>query len=372
MVAFADVIGIPSKTADSFVFESKRRIHVMMSGLDTDLFVPYNEEEALEKDDNISKDEGCETGGEVDHNTTSIEAAATTSAKTSNIIKNPPPSSSSTTTTPPPPPRPVMCYIGRLATEKMIHFLVSTLAHPDLANACLIIVGDGPELQPLYNQAVEIVGADNIYRHSFVDKAHEDPSISQSGSHLHGEVDPDYIFQLARGGGENNSNKLYRVIFTGMVHSETKIAQLYARSNIFVTASPSETFGFTVAESLSCGTPAVAVKEGAFKTVYSMIDDWLFKEGDVQDFVDKINLVMKLYKDPEVTRLCRERCRKIAVDGFSVKAAVKDLLGVYEEIVFGEQSKHIRECSQLVRERQATDGAHEIVDNGRDSEKKNE
>lgn len=63
-----------------------------------------------------------------------------------------------------------------------------------------------------------------------------------------------------------------------MVYNEHHIVQYYASSDVFVSASASETFGFTVAEAMACGTPCVVVNSGAFKNVYTMINEWMFEE----------------------------------------------------------------------------------------------
>ena len=69
-----------------------------------------------------------------------------------------------------------------------------------------------------------------------------------------------------------------------MILNEKKVASFYAQADIFVSASGSETFGFTVAEAMACGTPAVVVKSGAFPTVYKMILENMFETDDIAGY----------------------------------------------------------------------------------------
>ncbi len=114
-----------------------------------------------------------------------------------------------------------------------------------------------------------------------------------------------------------------------MIFDETKVAAFYAQADIFVSASGSETFGFTVAEAMACGTAAVVVKSGAFPSVYKMIMENMFETDDSEGYC---KCVAKVFKD--IDRL-GESARKISCDGFSVESSVLDLLKVYYYILDG-------------------------------------
>ncbi|KAI9209337.1 uncharacterized protein BJ171DRAFT_454315 [Polychytrium aggregatum] len=283
LVCFADVVGIPSRTADWCVFAYSKRIHVMKSGLDTTLFAPREDE--------------------------AVSVAETLATPTSQLTQRVVPDQSSRA-------GPILVYVGRLAAEKNVDFLIASMKHPKLAKTTLVIVGDGPERQRLEGLAEEIVGADRVY--------------SYSGSQ------PGDIGLL-----KQSSSK--RVIFAGMITDERETARFYAHADLFVSASASETFGFTVAESLSCATPAVVVRSGAFATIYRMIDEWMFEEGNVEDYADKIT---RTFKDRVVAR---KVSRRIAVNQFSVEAAIRNLLKTYECIV--DEREHELESLDAVKEK---------------------
>jgi glycosyltransferase involved in cell wall biosynthesis len=108
-----------------------------------------------------------------------------------------------------------------------------------------------------------------------------------------------------------------------MILDERKVASFYAQSDIFISASGSETFGFTVAEAMACGTPAVVVKSGAFPSVYKMILHNMFEIDDVDGFC---NSCIKVFNDKVAAS---ESARRISCAGFSIDSSVRDLIRCY-------------------------------------------
>ncbi|KAJ3062528.1 Sulfoquinovosyl transferase sqd2 [Podochytrium sp. JEL0797] len=200
---------------------------------------------------------------------------------------------------------PVLVYVGRLAVEKNIEFLIRALDHPCLATAKLVIVGDGPARGMLEQTAFDTVGRDKVYMQD-ADAPHVDVST-----------------------GKVASVPSARVLFAGMMHNEEVVSRYYANADVFVSASASETFGFTVAEAMACGTPSVMVRSGAFRSVYMVIDGWMFEEMDVDDYAGRVGRVLA------DGMLARRVARRVAVSRFGVMGAVKDLLKTYEMCVNG-------------------------------------
>ncbi|KAJ3383506.1 Sulfoquinovosyl transferase sqd2 [Lobulomyces angularis] len=272
-VFWADIVGVPSKTADWCV---AKNIHYMKSGLDSEIFKPIvvSDEMSYSQDDKkvlAKKSETkCDLFNEV-----------VTKAKYSG---------------------PLLCYVGRLALEKNIIFLLRALLNPALSNASIILIGDGPERSILEKASMELVGSENVFCNS------EKLNLS-----------PKEILRISR-------NK--RIVFVGMVYNENDVATYYSSCDVFVSASASETFGFTVAEALACGAPSVVVRSGAFASVYSMIDDWMYVENDTQDYVNKIVKCLNLGV------AARKKSRNFAVEYFSIDAAIFEQLRAYKEVVF--------------------------------------
>ncbi|KAJ1546804.1 phosphatidylinositol kinase- protein kinase tor1, partial [Cladochytrium tenue] len=257
LVWFADMVGIPSKTADWVVFKYSKQIHYMKSGLNTEVFVPLPENYHAEDDTKdarplpplpslMVKDEA--------------EMEALVSEASCADVKS----------------DPVLVYVGRLAVEKNIEFLIAAMSHPTLTNASLVIVGDGPSRSALEAMAVDTVGRADVYSYAAV------------------EGDEETVRPFGLGGDGTVDGRRYRILFVGMVRDEREVARgYYARADAFVSASGSETFGFTVAEAMACGTPAVVVRSGAFATVYATVDGWMFAPGAAADYVATLRRVLR-------------------------------------------------------------------------------
>ncbi|ORY41200.1 UDP-Glycosyltransferase/glycogen phosphorylase [Rhizoclosmatium globosum] len=280
LVYFADVVGIPSKTADYCVFKYSKRIHHMRSGLDTTVFKPKPEHHFPDEDDFLNPTvtpPPLPALASLNPYDTHLHPHTPMTERQTKLVHNLHTQNKTKTYAP------VLVYVGRLAVEKNIEFLIRALEHPSLSTAKLVIVGDGPSRSALEAIAVRL---------ALPSETHVDVS--------HGRV---------------ASHPRARVLFAGMVHNENVTSTYYANADVFVSASSSETFGFTVAEAMACGTPSVMVRGGAFRSVYRMIDGWMFEEMDVDDYAGRIGRVVA---DGLVAR---RHARRVAVSHFGVMGA---------------------------------------------------
>ena len=174
----------------------------------------------------------------------------------------------------------VILYVGRIAKEKNIEFLIK--AHKKLVkkvkNAKLVIVGDGPDIGDLYKLVTR-----------------------------------------------NKLNK--NVIFTGKVPWDD-ISKYYMLANVFTTASKTETQGLTVIEAMAASKSVVAIKDESFELVITDKKDGFFFETDD----DYINIVYNLYKKKDLSEKIGKEARKTA-NKYSAKAYAKNVLDVYELVV---------------------------------------
>jgi glycosyltransferase involved in cell wall biosynthesis len=137
LTIFADCVGIPSQTADFYVFDYSRRVHVLKSGLDTNVFHPSAK---------------CEVETRQEEKSTNL--IHTVVGSQDNVIEN---------------IRlmcdggPILLSCGRLAVEKHTCFLIEALANPLLKDATLVIVGDGPCRAELEQLAIDVVGRESVY-----------------------------------------------------------------------------------------------------------------------------------------------------------------------------------------------------------------
>lgn len=174
----------------------------------------------------------------------------------------------------------VVMTVSRLAKEKSVDRIINN--HKELvkkySNMKLLIVGDGPDIDKLKDEAKSLGVSDSV-------------------------------------------------IFTGKVPLND-ISIYYQLGNVFVTASKSETQGLTVVEAISSSLPVVAVKDDSF--VNSVIED--FNGFVFTDDEKYINSISKLYEDKELYNRLSNQSRLLSEDFSSEYFALK-VLKVYETAI---------------------------------------
>lgn len=174
----------------------------------------------------------------------------------------------------------VVMTVSRLAKEKSVDRIINN--HKELvkkySNMKLLIVGDGPDIDKLKDEAKSLGVSDSV-------------------------------------------------IFTGKVPLND-IPIYYQLGNVFVTASKSETQGLTVVEAISSSLPVVAVKDDSF--VNSVIED--FNGFVFTDDEKYINSIFKLYEDKELYNRLSNQSRLLSEDFSSEYFALK-VLKVYETAI---------------------------------------
>lgn len=174
----------------------------------------------------------------------------------------------------------VVMTVSRLSKEKSVDRIINN--HKELvkkySNMKLLIVGDGPDIDKLKEEAKSLGVSDSV-------------------------------------------------IFTGKVPLND-IPIYYQLGNVFVTASKSETQGLTVVEAISSSLPVVAVKDDSF--VNSVIED--FNGFVFTDDEKYINSISKLYEDKELYNRLSNQSRLLSEDFSSEYFALK-VLKVYETAI---------------------------------------
>ena len=174
----------------------------------------------------------------------------------------------------------VVMTVSRLAKEKSVDRIINN--HKELvkkySNMKLLIVGDGPDIDKLKDEAKSLGVSDSV-------------------------------------------------IFTGKVPL-SDIPIYYQLGNVFVTASKSETQGLTVVEAISSSLPVVAVKDDSF--VNSVIED--FNGFVFTDDEKYINSISKLYEDKDLYNRLSNQSRLLSADFSSEYFALK-VLKVYETAI---------------------------------------
>ena len=171
----------------------------------------------------------------------------------------------------------VVLFVGRVASEKSIDFLINN--HISLLknnkNAKLLIVGDGPDLEE-YKKLTKKLKIEN------------------------------------------------NVIFTGKV-PWVDIPLYYNIADIFVTASHTETQGLTVIEAMAASVPVVALDDESFRnTVIDGLTGYLFKNKK-----EYVNKMIELINDKE-NRINMGNQGRINSESYSSKYFAERVLHVYK------------------------------------------
>lgn len=171
----------------------------------------------------------------------------------------------------------IAIFIGRLAQEKNIVYLLDVIR--DLLPKCpklkLLMVGDGPD----YEKYQELIKEYGIEDH---------------------------------------------VVMTGKVAWED-VPYYYHLSNIFLTASTTETQGLTVIEAMASSVPPICIDDESFRNV--VVDDLSGRIFKTKRECKRI--ILKLYNNPEEVQRLSNQAR-INVERFSSRFFAESVLKVYE------------------------------------------
>ena len=196
----------------------------------------------------------------------------------------------------------VILFVGRLGEEKNVEFLIN--AHKDLINKHpnikLIIVGDGPD--------------------------------KEKYEKLTHELDLDKS-----------------IIFTGIAAWD-EMPYYYHISDVFATASKTETQGLTVIEAMASNVVPVCMKDEAFE---SMITDELngliFKNHE-----EYVKQILKLYENPTELKKLDKQAR-IQAESYSSKYYADKVLAVYQRAIKEKENENrfgiISKIAKNIKER---------------------
>ena len=178
--------------------------------------------------------------------------------------------------------RPMMLFVGRLAFEKNIHFLLEVLqlVRQTIPNVLFLIAGEGPARHSL-EQAVEA------------------------------------------GGMAGN------VKFLGYLDRFTELNDCYAAADVFVFSSRTETQGLVLLEAMAQATPVVSIAEMGTKDVLKEGEGVLISSEDAGEFAAK---VVTLLRNPDTREQLGKAGRRYALT-WSSRMQAERLVAYYQEVV---------------------------------------
>jgi glycosyltransferase involved in cell wall biosynthesis len=181
-----------------------------------------------------------------------------------------------------PPERPVLLFVGRVAHEKNIGFLLKTVAQvrKEIPGVLLVITGEGPARKSLELEAGEL------------------------------------------GLGAN-------IMFIGYLDRHTELNSCYRAADIFVFSSRTETQGLVLLEAMAQGVPLVSTAElGTRDVLREGLGVWIAQE-DVTEFSGK---VVKLLGDAQAREDLGNAGRAYALEWSASKQAQR-LLCFYQSVL---------------------------------------
>lgn len=179
--------------------------------------------------------------------------------------------------------RPVVLYVGRVAFEKNIGFLLAMTLElrkqqPDVL---LLVAGEGPAEKTLHQLAADLGLADSIR-------------------------------------------------FIGYLDRKTQLNACYRAADVFVFASKSETQGLVLLEAMAQGLPVVAIAELGTKSILIEGEGALIAPDNAAIFADKVH---SLLHDDTKRRKLGAAARNYASKRWSARLQAERMLAFYQELV---------------------------------------
>ncbi len=167
--------------------------------------------------------------------------------------------------------RPLLLFVGRVAHEKNIGFLLKVLdrVRKEIPDVLFVIAGEGPARESLVHETNTLGLNENI-------------------------------------------------TFLGYLDRHTELNNCYRSADIFIFSSRTETQGLVLLEAMAQGIPVVSTAElGTRDVLRDGLGVWIAKEN-LADFPEK---VVKMLKDAEVRQSLGESGREYALDWSASKQA---------------------------------------------------
>jgi 1,2-diacylglycerol 3-alpha-glucosyltransferase len=179
--------------------------------------------------------------------------------------------------------QPMLLFVGRVAHEKNIGFLLEMHVelikkHPD---ALLVITGEGPAEESI-KHSIDKLGISNKVRMiGYLDRSHE-------------------------------------------------LIACYKAADIFVFASKSETQGLVLLEAMAQGTAVVAIAELGTKSILIEGEGVLIAKDDINDFADKVSILLS---DAPKRQMIGEKGRQYAQEKWGAGVLAKKVAKFYKSAI---------------------------------------
>lgn len=186
------------------------------------------------------------------------------------------------------PERPVMLYLGRVASEKNIDFLLRMTdeLRRKLPDVLLLVAGEGPAQAGLQQASVELSLQDNVR-------------------------------------------------FIGYLDRETELNACYRAADLFVFSSLSETQGLVLLEAMAQGVPVVAIAELGTRSILVEGEGAAIAPCDTGLFAER---ALELLSNAEQRLQLGEAGRRYVGSYWTAKAQAERMLEFYRQVLAGSEA----------------------------------
>ena len=179
--------------------------------------------------------------------------------------------------------QPMLLFVGRVAHEKNIGFLLEMHVelikkHPD---ALLVITGEGPAEESIKHSIDKLDISNKVRMIGYLDRSHE-------------------------------------------------LIACYKAADIFVFASKSETQGLVLLEAMAQGTAVVAIAELGTKSILIEGEGVLIAKDDINDFADKVSVLLS---DVPKRQMIGEKGRQYAKEKWGAGVLAKKVAKFYKSTI---------------------------------------
>lgn len=188
--------------------------------------------------------------------------------------------------------RPMLLFVGRVAYEKNIGFLLEvtkllTKKHPDVL---LVVTGQGPAEQSLHQLAEDLALDENIK-------------------------------------------------FIGYLDRNTELNACYQAADIFVFSSKSETQGLVLLEAMAQGTPVVAISELGTASILVEGQGAMIASDNIEHFADKVHQLLQHPQDRYELGLA---ALQYAAEKWTAKLQAECMLHFYHHVISSFQNGDVK------------------------------
>lgn len=129
----------------------------------------------------------------------------------------------------------------------------------------------------------------------------------------------------------------FQARYLGRLNDDISLALAYSSADFFIAPSQEDNLPNTVVEALSCGTPCLAFDIGGMP---DLIDHkktgYLAQPFEINDLTKGVEWILE---NPERLKIISSHAREHAVENFSMEPRSKQILSLYKEHSFVEQSR---------------------------------